>query len=75
MIWKPTCHYRQASYLVNKFIKLEAEEDSLLYIWGHSWELDLYNDWDNFEKMLKKLSECEDLIFVTNSEVYYYMTK
>ncbi len=74
MVWKPTCHQGQAASYVNRFIKMQPDEDKLLYIWGHSWEFDLYDSWDNFEKLLKKLSECEDLIFVTNSEIYYYMT-
>ena len=75
MIWKPTCHWTGSSKLVDKFISTEAQEDMLLYIWGHSWEFDLNDRWDEFERILEKLSKEEDLIFVTNSEIYYYMTK
>ena len=40
---------------------------------GSFLEFDLYDSWDEFESILKKLSEVEDLIFVTNSEIYYYL--
>jgi hypothetical protein len=73
MIWRPTCHQSEVKNLVDKFISQEAKEDMLLYVWGHSWEFDLYDSWDEFESILKKLSEAEDLIFVTNSEIYYYL--
>ena len=31
--------------------------DSVFHIWGHSWEIEKYDDWDKFEELLKTISE------------------
>lgn len=33
----------------------KAGEDDVFEVWGHSWELDKYNEWGNVEKFLKGL--------------------
>ena len=56
--------------VVDKFLALETDEPQLLYIWGHSYELDI-NDgaWENFERICKKLSGKADIFYATNKEV------
>lgn len=34
----------------------KATEDSIYHIMGHSWEIDLFGDWENFETLLKELT-------------------
>ncbi|WP_277013529.1 polysaccharide deacetylase family protein [Capnocytophaga granulosa] len=43
--------------LINIFVDyaLEKEEDLNIHIWGHSWELEQYNLWDELEKTLQLL--------------------
>lgn len=71
MKWHPTGHYRDllTSDILERFLNGESEEDMLLYIWGHSYDIDIYHDWDNFEKVLQTLSNSKDLVFVTNKEL------
>jgi len=39
--------------------KLEhvQKNGGIFHIWGHSWEIDKFNQWDKFEAFLKKMSE------------------
>ena len=41
------------------------------HLWGHSWELDTYDLWQEFERFLRELQHFEAQ-FVTNSAVYTY---
>lgn len=34
----------------------KADEDSTFYIFGNSWDVEAYNDWENLETLLKKLT-------------------
>ncbi len=76
MRWYPTCSFSdgQCLSLTDRFIKAECTEDMLLYIWGHSYELDGYNSWVKFETLIKTISEAaaadEQIVLVTNSEFY-----
>ena len=42
----------------------------LMYVWGHSYELD-YNEsrWEGFENLCKMISGKEDIFYGTNKEV------
>ena len=52
-----------------KFLKLDATEPSVLYIWGHAYELDAYQAWAWFEELCKLLSGKNDVFYGTNREV------
>lgn len=72
MEWNPTTglvDHNIISY-AKKFIKAECDHDMLFYLWGHGYELDGYDYWDKFEEFLKLLSEADDIVFVTNAELY-----
>lgn len=70
--FNPTLHFldERTEEIVEKFLNLETDEPQLLYIWGHSYELD-YDEscWARFEKLCKALSGKEDIFYGTNKEV------
>lgn len=70
--WHPTCSFSDASCmtLANRFINADCTEDMLFYVWCHSYELEFNNSYDRFEKFIKRMSEAEDVVFVTNTEFY-----
>lgn len=78
--WNPTTHHNESEKTVDYFIqnveKRSWRAGGLLYIWGHSYELDNKEapvGWEKFEEILKKLSEHEyDIWFATNIEVFDY---
>ena len=70
--YNPTVHSIEGCFeeIVDRFLTSEAEEDQLLYIWGHAYEMDAkYISWDKFEEICKKLSGREDIFYGTNKEV------
>ncbi len=70
--YNPTVYYIEDCFeeIVDKFLASEAEEEQLLYIWGHSYEMDAgYISWEKFEEICKKLSGREDIFYGTNKEI------
>lgn len=45
-----------------------AQQDGLLHLWGHSWELEQYHLWEPFAEVLDLLAQRYTLIPMTNSE-------
>ena len=71
-IFNPTVHHDDYDNLFRlgyEFINLKPVTPKLFYIWGHSFEFDIYNDWDKFEEFLKLISGKNDIFYGTNKEV------
>lgn len=47
----------------------EMEEPKMLYIWGHSYEFEVNNNWDYIEEICRLLSGKDDVFYGTNREV------
>lgn len=77
MEWRPTCHWRdkRAKALISDFIKLVPEKDLLLYIWGHSYEFDMWDGWNEITELLDLMAGHDGIEYVTNGEIYMYMTE
>ena len=70
--FNPTVHhddYENLFRLGEEFLNLKTSTPKLFYIWGHSFEFDIYNDWDRFEEYLKMISGKNDIFYGTNKEV------
>ena len=70
--FNPTVHhddYENLFKLGEEFIKLKPDTPKLYYIWGHSFEFDIFDDWDKFEDFLKLISARDDIFYGTNREV------
>lgn len=68
----PTVYYIEECLfdVAEKFMKTESDKPQLLYIWGHSYEMDAgYISYEKFEELCKMLSDKEDIFYGTNSEV------
>lgn len=76
-LWHPTCHDRDDALpgLVRRFTDSRLEEMQLLYIWGHSFELDKddVDRWGNLERRLEELSGREDVWYATNLQIRDYV--
>ncbi len=69
--FKPTAfHLSDGIFeLGEKFLSLPSDTDALFYIWGHSYEFDIHDDWARFEEFLQMISGREDVFYGTNKEV------
>ncbi len=73
MAWNPTCSIldNKLFSVAEEFINAEATDgDLLFYAWDHPWAITAYNAWDKTERLFKMLSECDDIVFVSNTEFY-----
>ena len=52
------------------FLENHLQEPQVLYIWGHSYEFDIHNTWNEFEEFLKMISGRNDIFYGTNKEVF-----
>jgi hypothetical protein len=72
--FNPTVYYVDARFeeIIDSFLSLDNDSDALLYIWGHSYEMDAeYITWEKFESVCKKLSGHNDIFYGTNNEVFF----
>lgn len=56
--------------LGRQFVELDAKKPQILYVWGHSYELDYWpDDWTRIEEFFKLISNRSDIFYGTNKEV------
>ena len=59
--------------LCDEFLNSNSDKLQLFYIWGHSYELDVEDDWEFFEEVCRKLAGREDIYYCTNIEAFEYI--
>ena len=70
--FNPTVHHDDFDDLFRlgeEFVNLKTDIPKLFYIWGHSFEFDILDDWGKFEDFLKLISGKDDIFYGTNREV------
>lgn len=73
MMWNPTCSISDNSVLnlAKSFLLTPCDDgDMLFYVWGHGYELDLYDNYGTLEELIKMMTEAEDVEIVTNAQFY-----
>ena len=56
--------------LGRRFVELETEEPAILYVWGHSYEMDYTPDgWARLDEFFRPISNRNDIFYGTNKEV------
>ena len=79
--WTPTVHFiKQETFdLLNEFIDLKlppyvaGRRSKLFFVWGHAYEFEKQNLWEELEKFCKLASNKEDIWYATNIEIYDYI--
>lgn len=70
--FKPTAFhidFPKLKTLAKDFMDLKPETPKIFYIWGHSFEFDINDTWEEFEEFLRLISFKEDIFYGTNKEV------
>ncbi len=67
----PTCHHKDPRLMdfARAFAELDPEEPKLFYVWGHSYEFDVDDNWQVMEEFCSFLSGRDDIFYGTNREV------
>ena len=72
----PTCHFLRAepelTALADRFLNGEGDGVQLFYVWGHSYELDLWNSWERFEDFCRLIANRDDVLYLTNLEAFRF---
>ena len=59
--------------LAKEFLSLESDTLKIFYVWGHSYELDINDDWQFFREFCEMISGKNDVLYCTNKEAFKYM--
>lgn len=77
MQWHPTCHHKEIlkdENLLQQFLQPSPwVKAPLLYIWGHSYEFEFENNWDEMETLCGKLGGHDDVWYTTNRDYCRYI--
>ena len=68
--YKPTAFhldFYENYHLAKDFF--ESDTEGVFYIWGHAYEFDINNTWDEFEEFCKAISGRPDVFYGTNKEI------
>jgi peptidoglycan/xylan/chitin deacetylase (PgdA/CDA1 family) len=69
LIYKPTAHHKDPSLmeLAESFIKLKPVKPQVFYLWGHSYEFDVDNNWQIIEDFCRLISGKDDIYYADNA--------
>ncbi len=71
--FNPTVHeydFNRMMALGKEFVELKTDTPKVFYVWGHSYEMDITEDfWQKLEEFFKLISNKDDIFYGTNREV------
>ena len=73
LLWKPSCHHRDALNKMDAFLDEKRLLLQIFYIWGHSYEFDRDDNWELLDKICEKISGHDDIWYATNIEICRYI--
>jgi len=73
-----TCHHDDPRLMSMADRFLNRKEDAiygcwLFYVWGHSYELDRYDNWYIIRNFCEKMAHKDDIWYAGNSEIFEYV--
>lgn len=73
--WHPTCHHKNPKLMdiAKNFVENPPFGMSLLYVWGHSYEFDVDDNWELAEEFCKTVSNNDSIWYATNIEIIDYL--
>jgi len=55
--------------LAKNMFDCAKKKDGIFHLWGHSWELDKYDMWDDLEELFKYITQHQNIVYLTNSQI------
>ena len=73
--WHPTCHHTNPRLMeiTKSFLENDFRSMSLLYVWGHSYEFDVDENWGLIEEFCESVSHNNSIWYATNIEIIDYL--
>ncbi len=75
--WQATCHHKDPNVFmyIDTFLQSERECPQVLYIWGHSYEFDMDNNWEHMEEICRRVSNHKNVWYCTNIDIIKELEK
>ena len=77
LLWGPTCHHKEMLSLGDTYINSPhvswGNTMSLFYVWGHSYEFENDQNWEDIEAFGRMMSGHDEIWFATNIEIIDYL--
>ena len=78
--FNPTLHICETDklfQLAEEFLAMKPDTPKVFYIWGHSYEFDIYDEmnWDVLERFCQLISGKSDIYYGTNKDVFTRLQK
>lgn len=73
LLWRPTVQADDPVRLnrtVDRFFSEADEGIRVLFIWGHSYEFDYYDTWEEIGHIFRRFKGRKDVVPMTNGEIY-----
>ncbi len=73
--WKATCHHNHSLLQLGEtFLGLNKTQYLyMMYVWGHSYEFTLQDNWDLMEEFCRLAGHRKDIWYATNIQIVDYM--
>jgi len=70
LTYQPTIHHKDPGLmeLAQTFISLKPSKPQVFYLWGHSYEFDVDNNWYVIEDFCKLISGKDDIYYAVNAQ-------
>lgn len=75
MEWHPTCHHNDPQLMekTGQFLANTRENLDLFYVWGHSYEFDVDDNWTVIEAFAEMVGQRSDIWYATNIQIHDYI--
>ncbi len=81
--WMPSAHHANPEIMdfIDTFLKIDLSPEAniaqryprLFYLWGHSYEFRMNNNWELLDDICEKLAGHDDIWYATNMQIYEYV--
>lgn len=70
LTFQPTAKHGEPSLmeLAESFIKMKPSRPQLFYLWGHSYEFDVHNNWNIIDDFCRLMANRDDIYYATNAQ-------
>lgn len=62
--------YLNWEYLAMDLFDYDLKNNGTFHLWGHSWEIEQFNAWSKLEKVLDYVSRRNNVLYLSNSEMF-----
>jgi len=77
LTWHPTCHHKNMLELGERYLQDPKvkwhNRQSLFYVWGHSYEFNNDNNWEDIEAFGRMMAGQDHIWMATNIEIIDYL--